>query len=778
MILNACRIILLALAFLSAGAAAARQADVAWLDAEALRAESAQIQRRLFRTPDEALRRDVGERLERVRQLWSGRLSATYGEAAPQQARRIDEAVAALGAAVSRWDAAEAGAARARIWTDLLGGAFQATMAALAEGDLATAAAWLNIREYARTSRDTAASIAMAEALAGRLDAGEARRIIEAELLGTYASELRKAIAEARAHLADGFPVQRAAALARAAGLHRILAGNMAERLGAGLAGAIAESMERIDAAEPLPDAALDALLAQTEAALATYAPASLSPEEIERRSRLLARFLGLVPVEYGKGVRNGEITIPFEYFEAGLFRDRAEMLLGELGYDLAARTPQALDRLTAILAEMKTLIAAKGDAAAVEALADEAQALVAAAYGSDLAAGGYEAALQMLPDLFDEILLVARAGDWEEAELKRLEAYALFDPDIEQRLMPRAPALALKMEAGFWEGSVAEPGLGRAIAVRAADEAMREVVARMKSATEEAKSVLDTRLSATGAFLQSLAILLREGLEAVLVLACMIGALRANGIAAGGRRGWGWPVAGGVLAALAGSFALWFAVGKLFAMTTMQREFLEGATALAAAAVLFYVTHWIFRKAYVGDWIAEIRRKTAAATEAGPGERSALLAWMTLFALAFLVVFREGFETVLFYEALLIDAPALPVLAGLGAGGLLSGAVAYAVIGLEAKLPMAAFFRVTGILLTVLCVMLIGSGIRGLQTAALLPATPVGWFPDMPELQLYLGLYPVAETLLAQAAIAGLLLLSLAWQRLRRPAADVRRPK
>lgn len=741
---------------------------VPWQDAESLRMESAAIQRLLFRSPDADLREDVGGRLARIRHLWGDRLQAAYAAAVPAQARVVAVAVSEFDAAVSRWDPAAAAGARAKIWTGLIDGAFRATLARLDEGRVEAAAEWLNIREYARTSRDTAASIAMREALAGRLDAGQARASIEAELLGVYAGELRRSVGEARAHLASGYEVQLAAALARAGGLYGLLSDNIAERLAAAPAGSVA----RIANLSAQKGPALDAVLAEVEGALAAYAPASLSAEEIDRRVRLLVRFVGLVPVEYEKGVRDGEITIPFEYFEAGLFRDRAEMLFGDLGYDLAERSPVAFERLSAILAQMKSLIADKGDEAAVRDLATEAVALVSQTYKVDTSQGGHQLALSMLPDIFDEILLVAQAGDWEEAELKRLEAYALFDPDIEQRLMPRAPTLALKMEAGFWEGSVAEPGLGRVIAERGPEEALQQTVKRMKAETGEAKAVLDTQLSASGAFLQSLAILLREGLEAVLVLACMIGALKAGGAPATGKGGWRRPLSLGVVAALAGSFALWLVVGRLFAMSTLQRELLEGATALVAAAVLVYVTHWIFRKAYVGDWIAQIRSKAAAAT-ATDGKRKGF-GWLTLFSLSFMVVFREGFETVLFYEALLVDAPAMPVLGGLVVGALLAVAAAYAMLGLEAKLPVTAFFRLTGALLTLLCIALVGSGIRGLQTAALVSATPVAWFPDQPWLQLYFGLYPVAEALAAQALVGGLLLASAAWllvTRARRPA-------
>lgn len=753
-----CSIVLFLIA-LAAGFGLPAAAEVPWEDAEALRSESAQIQRLLFRSPDERLRRDMSVRIERVRHLWKDRLEGAFRLGAPDAVEPIDDAVRDFNAALDQWDAGRAAAARARIWTGLLDGAFEATLKALDDGRSGDAAQWLNIREYARTSRDTAATIAMREVLDQRQEPEKVREIIEAELLGVYAGELRRAIAEARSHLASGYRVQFFHALARARGLRDLLSDNMVARIGLQQADAIKSTLAEVQSLAP---EAVDPALARLETSLATYSPTSLSPEDRERRVRLLSRFIGLVPVEYEKGVRDGEVTIPFEYFEASLFLDRAAMLFGDLGSDLAARSPQSFERLSVILGEMHTVISNKDDEEHIWSLSEEAKQVVSDAYGASTE-GGYKLSLSMLPDLFDEIQLVAQAGDWEEAELKRLEAYALFDPDIEQRLMPRAPSLALKMEAGFWEGSATEPGFGRVIADRGPEEGLKQVVAQMKMATAEAAQTLDTQLSATGAFLQSLAILLREGLEAVLVLACMIGALKASGSPAGGWLGWRLPVTGGVVAALTGSFALWLAVGKVFAMSTLQRELLEGATALVAACVLLYVTHWMFRKAYVGNWVAEIRRKTAAAAGVELAGKGALLGGLTIFTLAFLVVFREGFETVLFYEALLIDASPVPVLAGLAAGGMLAALTGYLMLGLEARLPIAAFFRMTGVLLGILTVILVGSGIRGLQTAALVAATPVSWFPDQPWLQLYFGLYPVLEALVAQVSVAALLLLSVA---------------
>ena len=119
MIRNAVTVLLLVIALMAAEMAAARQADVAWQDAESLRVESAQIQRRLFRAQDQTVRREVEERLTRIKRLWAGPLSVGYGKAAPEEAVRIQEAVTALARAVSRWDPTEAATARARIWTGL-----------------------------------------------------------------------------------------------------------------------------------------------------------------------------------------------------------------------------------------------------------------------------------------------------------------------------------------------------------------------------------------------------------------------------------------------------------------------------------------------------------------------------------------------------------------------------------------------------------------------------------------------------------------------------------
>lgn len=717
-------------AALAGGAAA--EAPVA--AAEALRLQAGRIERLAYRSPTPERQAEIGERLSRMQAAWADAAPA-YGEGGAAVAAALDRfahhAGAGEAAGVARW--------RQRLWLALATGARDAALAALRAGDGATAEGWLAIRDYARASGDTAASQAVAALRAGRLSPADAAAAVEAELLGIAAAELRLALARAAEDAAAGRMIQYAGDLGRAEGLADFLAANLAARLGAEAAAALAAELARA-ATEP-------AAIAAAAARLARYAPVALAPAERLRRARLLRRFTALVGEEYRDGVRDGAVTVALEYNEALLFRERAAMVLGDLAGSFD--DPAAADRLGVLMAEMAAIMAAKGDG--IEARVVEALALIDASFGAEVAAGGFAAALDAALAALDELVLMAGQGDWAGAELKRLEAYSWFDPDIEQRLVPRAPAMALRLEARFWEGSAGRPGLGRLMAVQAPAAAVAAEAAGIRADLAAARTLIEAPLSATGAVLQSAAILFREGLEAVLILAALFAALRAEGADPARFRA---ATAAGVVAALAASLALWAAARWLFALSTLTREAIEGATALLAAAVLVWLVLGLAAK---GGHVAALRRRLAGrASAAGVA------------ALAFLVVFREGFETVLFYEALLVDAAPAPVLGGLLAGAAAAGAAGWLVLVSGRRLPLGLLFRATSAMLAVLAVMLVGAGVRGLQTAALIGATPVAWFPDRDWLQLWLGLFPVAEPLVAQAAT---ILVLLAPALRRRPA-------
>jgi high-affinity iron transporter len=144
---------------------------------------------------------------------------------------------------------------------------------------------------------------------------------------------------------------------------------------------------------------------------------------------------------------------------------------------------------------------------------------------------------------------------------------------------------------------------------------------------------------------------------------------------------------------------------------------------------------------------------------------------------LAFAVVYREGFETVLFYQALMFDAGATAVLAGFAPGIVVILAIGYGIVRLGLKLPLRRVFAATGSVMLYLAFVFIGKGLYNLQEAGIFAPHPLAGVPDHEALRQLLGLYPLAETLLAQTAFLLLLGAGALWYRARHAAARIPTP-
>jgi len=237
--------------------------------------------------------------------------------------------------------------------------------------------------------------------------------------------------------------------------------------------------------------------------------------------------------------------------------------------------------------------------------------------------------------------------------------------------------------------------------------------------------------------FLGAFAILLREGLEALLVVIAMIAFLRKA------ERTEALPyVHGGWVAALVAGIATWFAATYAISISGQGRELAEGVGGILAALVLLWVGVWMHGKAQADEWRRYIAVKMQGALSRGS-------AWF-LFGLAFLVVYREAFETILFYAALWTSGNGGTILAGALAAVALLAVIAWAMLRLSKTLPIGQFFRYSAILIAILAVILIGKGIGALQEAGSLSITPV---PGMPRAAA-LGLFPTLESLGAQLAM------------------------
>jgi high-affinity iron transporter len=243
--------------------------------------------------------------------------------------------------------------------------------------------------------------------------------------------------------------------------------------------------------------------------------------------------------------------------------------------------------------------------------------------------------------------------------------------------------------------------------------------------------------------------ILLREGLEALLVVAAIVALL----LKAGRRDALVWIHLGWVGALVAGGLT-WYAASALIEVSGATRELTEGVTALLAAAILLYVGVWLHGKRHAHAWQAFIDTRLRGALARG-----------TLWALAglsFLAVYREAFETVLFYQALLQQAgPSAfgSIAVGFGSAVAALAALAWLILRYGVRLPLGTFFAASALLLAALAVVFTGHGLRALQEAGAIAATPFGAF-DLPTL----GMYATRETLSAQllvlaVVIAGFLL-------------------
>lgn len=245
-----------------------------------------------------------------------------------------------------------------------------------------------------------------------------------------------------------------------------------------------------------------------------------------------------------------------------------------------------------------------------------------------------------------------------------------------------------------------------------------------------------DTRTDATTAFLGSFTILLREGLEALLIVIGMIAFLRK----AERRDALPYVHAGWIGALLAGGVT-WAVATYLVGISGANREVTEGLSALFAAIVLLSVGIWMHQKSLAGRWQQYLHAKMSAALT----RSSALF----LFLLAFVAVYREVFETILFFIAMWSPESSIAIVGGLVVGSVVLALVAFWMLRVSRRLPIAQFFSISSILIAVLAVVLFGKGVAALQEAgwmsqSLLAAPRIDW----------LGIYPSKESLLAQVAV------------------------
>lgn len=353
-------------------------------------------------------------------------------------------------------------------------------------------------------------------------------------------------------------------------------------------------------------------------------------------------------------------------------------------------------------------------------------------------------AEIARIDDSLQKAMRAYRLGNYDQAYKHSRAAYLdhfelieiplrVVNSDLTLEMEYRFAELRSKMEAGAPAGEVEQ-------AARSVRSGLDEVAAMY--------SEVGT-LVPTLAFAGSFTIIFREGLEAVLVIAALLGYLQSTGTGRRGRR----YVLLGILAAVVASMATWVLLRLVLQIAPIGRELLEALVTFVAVGMLFWVSFWLVSRLDRKRWMEFLNAKAWAAMTGGSA--------LGLIGLGFTAVYREGFETALFYEVLLglSHRAEWYVLYGFLAGVAALSVVAWLILRAGQRLPIQRFMAFAVAIVMLLSIAFIGNGVQELQDTGLIGVTSlIGSLPRLPRIVAdFTGIHPTVETLTAQAILLGI---------------------
>ncbi len=688
-------------------------------------------------------------RLEEAQHAYDA-LSPIIAEYEPDADTRARAGFAAARQALADGDRPSFAAARSQIWTSILAGGYGVVLGALHAGDAHTAQQWLAVREFrhaTRFSRPNAdAARAVRDAAAHTIPAADAVPVVQADLLDTYQARLNEALMTLRVAERQGFAERRAELAALAEGYFAILAPAYAGQRGAPAAAVAQKAFAHLRQADaPLADS-----LETVEQMLRGFRAAPLTPAEQKRRSGQMTRFLRLVPIEYERGVRHGQVTIDLEIREAITFHAGAFAAFTDLRDLLEQRDAALTERVARQFDTLGAMLASAGNRtdvtdppvvqAATTALLNDLATLLPQEWQKQDASADFD----VIRTALDQMEQAVKAGEYTLAESARLDAYAIMEIGPEAKLIAFAPQHKPVIEGLFWYGKGEHKGLAYLIEQRAPFAEIAATRAALDQALAEAEQAL-AGSNAPGAIVTNAAVIVfREGLEAVLILASLMGSLKV-----GAQRQFRMPLWIGAALAFVATIITWvLAQNALMAMARFG-ETLEAIVSLIAIAVLLLITNWFFHDVYWKDWMSAFHQRKKRILSGRAGQ------WIGLITLGFASIYREGFETVLFLQALTLEASLSIVCAGVAIGLTLTLCIGLAVFVMQAKLPHKKMLIITGILIGAVLLQVVGHTVNVLQVIGWLPIHPMRWLELPYWMGFWFGLYPTWEGIGLQASAA-----------------------
>ncbi|MGE5853972.1 MAG: FTR1 family protein [Deltaproteobacteria bacterium] len=351
---------------------------------------------------------------------------------------------------------------------------------------------------------------------------------------------------------------------------------------------------------------------------------------------------------------------------------------------------------------------------------------------------------LVLTRNLVRESASLYAGGEKDKAYQKAVDAYIDGYELAEPALFAKDASFGRALEALFTEYRNA---IKQGVAPEEIDKRRAEIEARLDRADEILART--DEYSGIYFFLNSALIIVREGLEATLVLAAILAMLKVMGATDAVR----YIHLGWILALFAGGLT-WLATQTVLTFSGQNRESMEGFISVFAAVALFYVGYWLHTKSEAKRWQAFIRGKVENVLS---GKKL-----LGLIGISFFAVYREAFEVVLFYQALWLqnENGHHLILSGFIAGLALLVVLTFGILKLGLNVPLKYFFGATGTLLYIVAFIFAGNGIKELQAAGWVSTTPLKFPPQAP----LLGIYPTLETVAAQTLMLCAFIATSIW--------------
>jgi high-affinity iron transporter len=336
-----------------------------------------------------------------------------------------------------------------------------------------------------------------------------------------------------------------------------------------------------------------------------------------------------------------------------------------------------------------------------------------------------------------DETLRLHKEGNYDGALLTSRSAYLDSYESVEIPLRPIDPDFTLEMEIKFAE-------LRNLIQAHAPYEQVESKVVEIRRGLDESERLVSGTgiLAPTIAFSTSFSIIFREGLESALIIGAILTYLEASR-----NNRFNKHVYYGIVIAIGATAVTWFIAEFIIDISGASRELIEAIAGVSAVAVLFWVSFWVLNKIETKRWIEFVKAKVWKATTTG--------SIVVFVLLSFFTVYREGFETVLFYQAMLSFAKYMEwyVVAGLVIGLAVIVATAIVVRKLGRRLPLKVLFALTMGIGAYMSIAFMGNAIREFQELGYISTTHlIGTVPRLDiNLAAMTGIHPTVETIVAQ---------------------------